>query len=507
MNQTFNLLQQPWLSSIDLNGTPHEFNLRDLLVSSHELKELYSDSPLTTASLYRLLLAVLYAIYQPQGTEDWLEIWRKELFETDRIDGYFDQSHIRERFNLFHPVYPFYQTTEKEKVGKPFSLAAIDPTRASGGNATLFDHSCDEKYLSISQAEAARLIITFQSFALGGGQSGIKGKNFTDAPCCRGVLCFAEGKTLFETLVLNLIPYERQSEDLFREKGIPAWERDNPITDDRSIPDDLLDYLTWQSRRLHLAYKNDQLVIYRSQALALDKDAIRFDPLKPYYLKSDQEGYKPVRLSEGRALWRDSYALFRIPEKEHRPALIFDWLAVLCHEYEYLSQSMKYQFLVFGLATKPGQATMYFSRFERVPLPLKLIVDPERMLTLDKALEKAEDIFQSALKKSVQHVAKILELSDTTESWIDYSGMEQFYWANLELPFHDFMSTLPDKPDISLQKWFIVLRRTALNAFEQVTQYVGTDGRAFKAIERGKSYLYSRLNEILPTEKKEETPE
>ncbi len=510
MNQQFDLLQKPWLLCISLTGERRELSLRDLLLSAHELSELYSDSPLVTASLYRFLLAVLYAIYQPQERANWQTIWQKKQFEPEAVDAYFNQSHIRHRFDLFHETHPFYQTTEQ--IGKPLSLAALMPERAGGNNATLFDHSTDDQFLLTSLSEAARLIITAQAFSLGGGNSGIKGKNFTDAPCSRGVLCFAEGQNLFETLVLNLIPYDWQ-EDAFTSSGLPAWEMESPIEDERKIPDDLLDYLTWQSRRLNFAYENETLVVFRSQALSLDKDAIRFDPLKPYYFKDEKKGHKPVRLSKDRALWRDSYALFRIPQKEHRPALVFDWLALLCRNGD-LPKSAKYQFLIFGLATEPGKATMYFSRLERIPLPLTLTIKPELMIDLDTALSLAEDV-QLCVRDANRRIGMYLYLSspemikwgkvdDNTKKrindWIKHTGAEQYYWTNSEPLFHKFIVMLSEDRDKAIQTWRTRLHRIALTAFEQAAQYAGNDGRSFKAVVKGRSYLNYRLNQLIPKE-------
>ena len=84
--------------------------------------------------------------------------------------------------------------------------------------------------------------------------------------------------------------------------------------------------------------------------------------------------------------------------------------------------------------------------------------------------------------------------------WVKHTGAEQHYWTNLEQPFHEFVIRLSEDRDKAMQTWITYLRSTALTAFDQAAQYVGTDDKSFKAMERGRSYLYYRLNELIPKE-------
>ncbi len=522
MKPTFNLVTEPWLPCLRLNGERDELSLRDMLTQAHHLRELYAESPLISVALYRLLLAILYRIFQPQSRSDWLTIWQTKQFDIAEIDAYFNQPHIQERFDLFHETHPFYQTTEE--IGKPLSLAVLAQERASGNNPTLFDHAIDSNLLLLSPAKAVQWLLATHAFALGGGKSGLPGRNFTDALCSRGILCLAEGDNLFETLAFNLVPYQAPGRNLFDtlgEEGIPAWEMDNPLEPDRTSPDGVLDYLTWQSRRLKLVPRiedgNLQVVaVYRSQGLSLDKDILLLDPMKPYR-QSKKEGLKPILLWEGRALWRDSSALFRIPGKEDLPAAVFDWLSDLCDK-GHLPSSARYRWLAFGLATEPGKATVHFSRAERIPFPLAYLTEPLLVTDLDTALAQTERV-AGVLIRAVRRAGMFLQLSnpETTKwpevnknaqdqilDWVRYTGIERTYWSALEIPFRRFMVDLAEDRVTALADWRTRLRKTATSAFEQIGSYVGDDGRSLKAVVRGRQALNYNLRQILASPKEDQ---
>jgi CRISPR system Cascade subunit CasA len=520
MKQKFDLLEEDWIPCIRLNGKRDKLSLYGVLKSAHKLRELDGASPLVIGSVYRFLLAVLYAIYQPEHQSDWEAIWKKHRFNVYEIDDYFTQAHVRERFDLFHETNPFYQTTEQ--IGKPLSLSALLQKRASGNNATLFDHSTDKILLQVSADEAVCFVIAFHAFAVGFGKSGIQGKSFTDAPCSRGFLSFAEGKTLFETLVLNLIPYEWQPQEIFAEPGIPAWEMDNPLEDDRTIPNDLLDYLTWQSRRINLSYKNNNLAVFRSQGLKLDKEAVLFDPLKAYR-HDDKKGYQVIGLSANRVLWRDSHALFRVPGRDNRPPAVFDWLSRLTKS-DILSEMAVIRFLVFGLATEKGKAaSITLTRMEHLPLPLKLTTEPKLVERLEFGLYQAEKV-KSMLINIAQRMGMFAYLEGADQlkwkskrdvsdndrkrinNWITHTGMERNYWASLDLPFQAFIVELARDEEKALDKWHAQLQKSTWSSFQLATQSLGNDARSFKAMVKGESYLRYRLSEILPESKKEKMP-
>src|SRR5712692_8280409 len=138
---TFDLLNERWLPCRTLEGQPVTLGLRDALLRSHELAELRDDSPLTTAALLRLLLAVLHAAHGRRWTNGRrAAVWSEGRWDAQTVNRYLDQ--WRPRFDLFDPEHPFYQDGSFE-LPQPVTIARLATQLASGNNATLFDHTVD----------------------------------------------------------------------------------------------------------------------------------------------------------------------------------------------------------------------------------------------------------------------------------------------------------------------------------------------------------------------------
>src|SRR5207248_11132393 len=107
-------------------------------------------------------------------------------------------------------------------------------------NDTLFDHSVDDRPASISAAEAARLLVACQGYAMGGRVS-YEHKQHGSAhagPLVKGALVVVQGDSLFQTMMLNLCWYNEHGEPFpfERERDKPAWDRDRaPEACDRNI--------------------------------------------------------------------------------------------------------------------------------------------------------------------------------------------------------------------------------------------------------------------------------
>ncbi len=315
MNPTFDLLQSPWVPCIRADGAPVELGLRDALAQAHELRALHDESPLVMAALHRLLLALLHRAFGPATYDEWATLWKAGQWDAAQLDAYLDC--WRHRFDIFDPERPFYQAPD-ERV-KPKSVVSLIHDVASGNNPTLFDHHTEAGGITLTPAQAARMLVAAQVFGL----CGTKGPTmqFTDAPCARGVIFLVQGETLFETLALNLVRYTDDAPLPRWPDDRPAWEMDDPFTPDRSVPRGYLDYLTWQNRRVLLLPEatTDGVVVRQvtiAPALRLDSGVL--DPMK-HYRKDEKRGPLPLPFTEGRALWRDSAVLFRLHDEGHQP--------------------------------------------------------------------------------------------------------------------------------------------------------------------------------------------
>lgn len=244
MAYSYNLIEVKWIPCVSSDGSVDELGLRDALVEAHNYRELGGDSPLVTASLYRLLLAVLHRLFGPEDRDAWRALWAQGHWDAAKIDAYLGE--WRHRFDLFDAEYPFYQGDHPTIRANPIGDLLHELSKAD----TLYDHRTLNG-IAATPPEAARHLICAQAF----GRWMTKGP-YGQLPfgvCARGINFFVKGDNLFEDLALNLIRYPTRDDVMPHDaRDRPCWEMPNPFEPARSLPFGYLDYLTWLSRRILL---------------------------------------------------------------------------------------------------------------------------------------------------------------------------------------------------------------------------------------------------------------
>ena len=156
-------------------------------------------------------------------------------------------AHWETHFDLFHDTRPFYQSAAITEDDEPRTTGILEFHRSSGNNATLVDHTTDDRPPVMAAAEIARALVTHQTFALGGTVGYLKSsekdadKRASDAPSARGAICLLKGASLFQTLMLNLAEYNPGANP----KDLPCWERAQSQGKGERTPDGRLDLFTW----------------------------------------------------------------------------------------------------------------------------------------------------------------------------------------------------------------------------------------------------------------------
>ncbi len=498
MQPSFNLIDQPWIGAIDSTGQRQEYSLRELLLHAHELRSLYDDSPLVIAAQLRMILALLHSVHDgPRNRGEWQKVWQLGRFDEDLLSKYFAKWH--NRFELFGNEHRFYQTTEPIKDGTTASLVVLLYTFGAGGNATLFDHTSAEPVIDLTPSVAARLLLTVHIYGFCGRVSGPA--YFADGPCVRDALFFAEGDSLFETLVLNMVEYnaERPMRQAFNDH--PAWEMDNAYSPERQIPFGYLDYLTWHDRRIQLVPKTTQEGIRVSEmvltpGLRMDGSVMNQDPLKHFRIH-EKHGHISLKFTENRALWRDSVALMKFNSTNYQTPAIFSWLERLV-ERGNLDRSKTLRCMAFGMATELGKQVINFYRSEHLPLPLAYFGESSLVTVLENALAASESV-KDELWKATGTVARLFLVPDEESSrqpdpkavrnLRDTLDTERRYWSLLEPLFRQTMQKIPRDANTAMTNWFDWLRQSAWDVFNQACNGLGDDPRALKAVVRGREQL------------------
>jgi len=498
---TFNLVDQPWVPVL-LNDrrTQVDLGLRDCLARAHEIWCCFGDNPAETAAIHRLLLAVLYQVYQrgPRDADAWKAMWTLGRFTPQYIDAYLG-AWIR-RFDLFDPERPFAQ--DPNLVGREITIAKLQLGRAAGNMATLFDWSMDNRPDPIPPAKAARALLSAQAFST--AQIG----GFTDAPCARGVIFFAEGDTLFETLMLNLFPPIPAGATDDR----PSWEMDDPFLPDRQAPLGIVDRYTWLSRRIVLLPEIDQgqTVVRRmmwAPGLSIVDDS---DPMKRYRL-STEGTWRPLRVTKAGSVWTNFALLVQTAEDDGgKPLYAARWIAQLIAS-GHLDRGRMLRFMALGVIN-------YLARIEgaieeHMPFTSQMLASPGAAELIAQAIDLADQVrrvvWGSAQNIAIGHILgpeKIgRKIADSDRKavnhLVDHWGWEQIYWAVLDVPFRSLLKGQPGASGDVLLDWKAALRQAAEAAHNVCTASLGEGGRQRRQITAGgKGYFQNGLSKVLGTE-------
>jgi CRISPR system Cascade subunit CasA len=514
MQYTFDLVEKPWIPCLMANGTTKELGLLELFTQAKEIKEVNDPSPLVTIALYRLLLAILHRNFGPRNSSEWVAIWDNGNGNWDlkKLEEYFKKWSQLERFDLFHPEWPFYQI-RNFAVKKISPISRLKHELASGNNPTLFDHSFEDNGSSFTAAEAARALVAHQAFAVGGGRS--ETGYTSNAPLIGKSIVLVRGNNIFETLMLNLVRYDGKEYPFSANSNdIVSWERESLISAKERIPHGYLDYLTWQSRMIRLIPEGpgDEPVVrglYYAQGEILNAEGF-FDPETPYR-KIEKLGWKSIRFTTNRVLWRDSTAIFQLSdsdEKENRPPRAIEWVSLLVNR-NYISSAYKSRIDVYGLCNdKKNQAKIHFWRREQMPLPIRYLEEPELVNTLGAEIQLAED-GASALHDALYVLALYLAdpLIDQKENskpdkkeiqrMLNSFHAESLYWSVLEMPFYRLLEELPIASVDARQKWNDTLVAAIYDAFNNTAVGLETKPEYMKATVRARRSLDIKLARIV----------
>ncbi|MFC5846822.1 type I-E CRISPR-associated protein Cse1/CasA [Deinococcus petrolearius] len=510
----FNLLHEPWIPVRPVGGGPvREVGLRELLLNARDFGRIDDPSPLVTAALLRLSLALLHrALLGPERIEDAAD-WFLHGFPTERLGTYFDQ--WEDSFDLFHPDKPFWQvrdlTLDLDGGRYRSHWTRLGTEVGSANTSPLFNAAArpgGERRDSLSPAEAARRLVEGQTFLLRGTI-----QRFTlsarDAPVATFALSAAQGRDLHETLCLNLPVYAAQLNDR------AVWERE-PLSvqfvrefyDDKAteLPLGWADRYTWPSRSVRLVPEVGDGGEVRVTSIgfaaglpfagAPEGEGSALDPMVTLRPPADPKKpeFFPLKLRREQLLWRDLSALLPDPHLE-RAAVVKDGQVkfsartgreptVLQHAHDLLQAAGQPQDVgvsVTGLLSKDAKAFAY--RQETYTLPEAFVTDSGGFSdNVYNALNGAKGVADGLRGATRKLAAEVLsrggerdphkdDVSDLAQT---LPGLEA-YWAALEQPFRVLLTDL-DTPGPALEAWRGAVEREARRAWTLNLRGAGAGG-------------------------------
>jgi len=224
-----NLILDPWIPVVMDDGSANQVGLEKFYSKAHEIRDL-SVSPPQRVSLMRLFLCITQAALDgPDDEADW------EQCKEDIVPMSIDYLSTRvELFELYGKA-PFLQVGGlKHKHNATCDKLCF--TLRAGNNHTLFDQAACPEGRDHSDAWLTLNLLTYQCFSTGGTigvtywagqQTSPKNPGMSkDAPCITvsALHTVLKGKSMLDTLYLNLITKEQISVLPNSSWGKPLWD-------------------------------------------------------------------------------------------------------------------------------------------------------------------------------------------------------------------------------------------------------------------------------------------
>lgn len=504
--KNFNLLKEPWIGVVNNEYAEKEVSLIELFEQAHELRSVTDSNPLVIASVYRLLLVILYrALRLPDDVDEWLSLYKSGKFPAT-VTEYLQR--LENRFDLFSEQYPFFQTADFTK-DTTTSIKKLSPNFATANNKTLFSHHSDDDGFVVSPANAAKYLLVCQYFSLGGGISGSsnlskKHPNYTHSPLIGGVLSYLTGDSLFKTLMFNLKPLsakDTSSEDL------PIWENNDLKGTGVREPFGLLDYMTFKSRHIRLLpdESGNLSEMYLTQGYSLPADSLyrETEPTFAYRLNYKQE-IKTVSVSFEKSFWRDSRSIYqRIKlesnEKMDKRPACFRWIADL-FSYGDIAQQQVGCF-VAGLENAKANPLSWLS--EMLPVNVQLLMENKSSDYFALAIERSEEIsgrIYYALQTYAEYTLLPSPRKEEINKVVERIDGRANYWSEVGRRYPILIQNITKDEVMTYQNWLktcITAAKRNLNS--TLDNQLGRTTKELKA----KSLAQHKLNILLAPFKKE----
>ncbi len=482
MKSEYNLLDEPWIRVMGLDGSYSKVGLKEAIVNAHQFRIISGESSGQDLAVMRLILAVIYAVYagdevyrkmeESETVDLWKTLWAEGRFDKNKVESYLEK--YRERFYLFGDV-PFYQCSEIK--GSGFSVYKLVGDISESNNKVRLFKSAG--FDSIEYDEAARWLIHLNCF------DDLSAKPKTKGAPSPGVgwlgkigAVYAQGRSLFETLMLNFVLTDEKGA-VYDIEGRPVWECEPSSAERVEIakPRNQMKLFTVQSRRILLKREGTRVTGYSLLGGEFfDKKNVAAETMTMWHVDKNKVDRVPVRHTVGRALWRDFGVLVGIGGPES--VGVVRWVSVLRHHRAYPLAASVFRSTGLHYGDKDF--------FVDGNVENDLVFNPEIISPAYEVwstrIAKTVDVTDESVVLFGKLVWQVLvslgyDSEQDKQMLIDrsFENKERLYSA-IDLPFRNWLSELdPESDDLDekIAEWYDALYNIVLNAGRNYMEGLG----------------------------------
>lgn len=510
VDKEFNLLDEGWIKVRKKDCTVDTLSLVDAILKSHEYVDLAGELPTQDVAMLRLMLAVVHTAisrYDLDGNEKmlqkpqealnrWSKLWNAGKFPEKPIRTYLETWY--ERFWLFHPERPFYQTPAA-KIGTLYTAAKLNGTLSESSNKIrLFADCFGKEKEELSYAEAARWLLYVNSYD--DTSSKPKGKDLPSP----GVgwlgklgLIVACGNTLFETLMYNLILLDPKRNFGIWEPEQPTWELTEPHNKERdkiNTPKSLAELYTLQSRRLFLLHENEKVIGYNLLGGDFfEKEDAFVEPMTVWNAIKGSTQVQPKRHDSSMQMWREFSATFATEKAPRIPGIV-SWIGYL-RKAKLVEQQHLIRFRIASVqyGDKDFFVNDLFSDSLTFHTDLLTELGKNWQTYITEEVAKCDE-----LAKAMRQLAKSLELAkgvspdNAVKCSAVQSAGEQLYYE-IDVPFRQWLASIDpgrvedsEEKDNVIQAWRNTAKGIALKLGEELVNASGPAAFVGRTVEENK---------------------
>lgn len=491
METEFNLLDEKWILVRKSDCTTDELSLTDALLRSHEYTALSGELPTQDVSILRLLLAVLHTVfsrYTPEGEykpvssaneamRRWKTLWDGGKFPEKPIREYLESQH--EKFWLFHPERPFYQTKAAEK-GTEYMASKMNGVLSESSNKVRLFSSCAGKSKdTLTYSEAARWLLYVNSYDDTSAKASQESKSKENKlPSLQAGwlgklgLITVRGNSLFETLMFNFIVVEPSNREIWADEK-PTWELEKPREKERceiATPDNLAELYTIQSRRLILKHENNSVTGYSLLGGDFfDKVDAFIEPMTVWGKVKESEKtqiqFQPRRQNSSVKMWREFASVFASSDGMRLPGVV-SWI-------RQIRRIDKKRYSCFNIASVQYGGSDYFVNdifSDSLTFHTDLLTEVGKRWqeSISEEVGKCEDIARKLGKLAADiEIAAGSSPKDAPKSATVSHVQEQYYYE-IDVPFREWLLSIDPEWESGsheehecIRKWHEISRKIA----------------------------------------------